>query len=240
MGCSAPTETGVTGTGSLPRPLETTGTDLRSPMSSPGDSFPAMSYSLTTYVVDLDVLHASVGSKDDKLRRMIGGRFKQHLSGFDDQFSHVSDEGGPSIRDAIRAVIEGGPFDEQYGFVYGYAYKWICAFHGRSLFNNDFSPMRSGWLETVDKGLAELGVTAVGVEEFSFGCVPSPLPAPELEPCYGEWSLTECRKALEQWEAATDEGKAALDPSVLSAAESCMDWCRTAVAAGRGVAGFFF
>lgn len=198
-----------------------------------------MSYALTTYVVDLDVLHGSVGSGDDKLRRMIGGRFKQHLAHFDAQFDHVADAGGPGIRDAIRAVIEGGPFDDRHGTVYGYAYKWICEFHGRALFNNDFSPMRSGWLETVDAGLNALGVTAVGVEEFGFGGAPSPIPAPEDLPGYGEWSLTECRKALEQWEAATDEGRAALDPSVLSAAESCMDWCRTAAAAGRGVAGFF-
>ena len=198
-----------------------------------------MSYALTTYVVDLDVLHGSVGSRDDKLRRMIGGRFRQHLAHFDSQFGHVADAGGPTIRDAIRAVIEGGPFDDRHGTMYGYAYKWICEFHGRALFNNDFSPMRYGWLETVDAGLNALGVTAVGVEEFSFGGFPSPIPAPEDLPGYGEWSLTECQKALEQWEAATDERRAALDPYVLSAAGSCMDWCRAAVAAGRGVAGFF-
>ncbi len=198
-----------------------------------------MSYALTTYAVDLDVLHGSVGSKDDKLRRMIGGRFKQHLAHFDSQFDHVVDAGGPTIRDAIRAVIDGGPFDDRHGTVYGYAYRWICEFHGRALFNNDFSPMRAGWLETVDEGLDALGVTAVGVEEFSFGGAPSPIPAPDFLPGYGEWSLTECQKALEQWEAATDERRAALDPSVLSAAESCVDWCRAAAAAGRGVAGFF-
>ncbi|MFD3683792.1 hypothetical protein ACFWTE_03070 [Nocardiopsis sp. NPDC058631] len=195
-----------------------------------------MSYALMTYVVDLDTLHSSIGSKDDKLRRMIGGRFKQHLAHFDSQFDHTD---GPSIRDAIRAVIEGGPFDERHGAVYGYAYKWICEFHGRALHNGDFSPMRAGWLETVDEGLSELGVTAVGVAEFGYGRAPSPVPAPDFLPCYGEWSLAECQKALEQWEAVTGERRAALDSSVLEAAESCMDWCRSAVAVGRGVAGFF-
>ncbi|NYJ36010.1 DUF7691 family protein [Nocardiopsis aegyptia] len=195
-----------------------------------------MSYALTTYVVDLPALHASVGSKDDKLRRMIGGRFKQHLAHFDSQFDHTD---GPSIRDAIRAVIDGGPFDDRHGTMYGYAFKWICEFHGRALFNNDFSPMRAGWLETVDEALAGLGVTAVSVGEFNYGRVPSPIPAPDFLPCYGEWSLTECRKALEQWEAVTDERKAALAPAVGKAVESCMDWCNTADTAGRGVAGFF-
>ncbi len=195
-----------------------------------------MSYSLTTYVVDLDVLHASVGSRDDKLRRMIGGRFKQRLEDFDDQ---VGGDGGPSVRDAIRAVVEGGPFEAGHGAVYGYAYKWICEFHGRYLNNNEFSPMRSGWPETVDEGLRALGVTAVGVADFQFGRAPDPVPAPDLLPGYGEWSTAQCRAALEQWAAAPDADRAGIDPRVLRAAESCMDWCRAADAAGRGVAGFF-
>ncbi|MBV2366502.1 hypothetical protein ACFPZ0_27775 [Streptomonospora nanhaiensis] len=198
-----------------------------------------MSYALTTYVVDLDTLHGAVGSKDDKLRRMIGGRFKRHLAAFDQQFSHVADEGGPGIHDAIRAVIDGGPFDAGHGSMYGYAYKWICEFHGRAQYNNDFSPMRSGWLETVDEGLAAVGVTAVRVDEFSMDRPPAPIPAPDFVPCYGEWSAEECRKAHEQWAAATDDAKAALDREVREAAESCMEWCANAVAAGRGVAGFF-
>lgn len=193
-----------------------------------------------TYVVDLNTLHSSVASNDDKLRRMIGGRFKQHLASFDTQFDHVVDAGGPGIRDAIRAVIEGGPFDDEHRFMYSYAYKWICEFHGRSLVNDRFCPMKAGWLETVDEGLCELGVTAVRVTDLSYGSVPSPIPRPnDFTPSYGEWSLVECQKALEQWEAAADESKAALDTYVREAVESCMDWCRTASSVGRGVAGFF-
>ncbi|WP_306368504.1 hypothetical protein [Nocardiopsis sp. CC223A] len=194
-----------------------------------------MSYALTTYVVDLDVLHASVGSGDDKLRRMIGGRFKRQLDGF----SYIGGEDDIPIRDAIRAVIEGGPFEPRHGTMYNYAYKWICEFHGGYLDNNDFSPMRSGWLGTVDKGLKAVGVTAVGVEDFGFGHAPEPIPEPDFLPGSGEWSPEQCRKALEQWAAATDEDKAGLDPDVRQAAESCMEWCRAADAAGRGVAGFF-
>ncbi len=198
-----------------------------------------MSYALTPYVVDLDVLHSALGSKDDKLRRMIGGRFKKHLDFDDSQFDSIIEEGGPTIRDAIRAVIEGGPFDDRHGTMYGYAYKWICEFHGRAQFNNDFSPMRSEWLEVVDEGLKDLGVSAISVEEFSFGGLPSPIPAPDFLPGYGEWSLAECQEALAQWEAATGEAKSSLEPEVLRAAESCLDWCRNATAAGRGVVAFF-
>lgn len=67
-----------------------------------------MSFALMPFVVDLDVLHASIGSKDDKLRRMIGGRFRQHLTHFDSRFDHLIEDGGPPIYEAIRAVIDGG------------------------------------------------------------------------------------------------------------------------------------
>ncbi|MEU3307139.1 hypothetical protein [Nocardiopsis sp. NPDC006832] len=200
-----------------------------------------MSFALMPYVVDLDVLNGSVGSKDEKLRRMIGGRFRQHLAHFDSQFDHLIDDGGLPIYEAIRAVIDGGPFDERYSVMYNYAFKWICEFHGRFLDNSDFSPMRAGWTARVDEGLADLGVTAVSVEGLGAGSAPSPIPySSEGFPFYGEWSLAECEKALEQWKQVTEDRKAAIDPYVLKAAESSMGWCETAAAAGRGVAAFFY
>lgn len=193
-----------------------------------------MSFALMTYVVDLDTLNSSIGSKNDELCRMIGDQFKRHLADYDRQF-----DDDLAIHEAIRAVIDGGPFDQQYGYKYAYAYRWICAFHGRALDNRDFSPMGVEWLDMVDGGLRELDVPAVRLGGFSGGFVPSPIPSPDdMFPSYGEWSLTKCRKALEHWESVNDERKAALDPEVLEAVESCMGWCETAATDGRGVAGF--
>lgn len=200
-----------------------------------------MSFALMPYVVDLDVLHGSIGSKDVKLRRMIGGRFKQHLAAFDEQFEDFIEDGGPPIYEAIGAVIDGGPFDERYGVMYNYAYKWICEFHGGSLNNAAFSPMRAGWMETVDKGLAGLGVTAVRVDDLGTGSTPLPIPGTSGEIFWcGEWSLEECKRALEEWEQVSEGSKAGIDSYVLDAAESCMSWCKTAVDTGRGVVGFFY
>ncbi|MFI6575358.1 hypothetical protein ACIBFB_06120 [Nocardiopsis sp. NPDC050513] len=197
-----------------------------------------MSYSLSVYVVDLDVLRGSAGSGDTRLRRMIGGRFKRHLASFDDQFDHSIDDGAPPIYEAIGAVIDGGPYDERFAHMYHFAYKWICEFHGRFLDNDSFSPFRSGWPEQVDEELKGLGITAVSVAEFGYGAPPK-LPRVRDVHGYGEWSPAECQKALTQWEAVTPERKAALDPYVLEAVEQCLGWCRSADAAGRGVAGFF-
>ncbi|MFC7328024.1 DUF7691 family protein [Marinactinospora rubrisoli] len=197
-----------------------------------------MSYALTTYVIDLEVARSAIGSRDEKLRRMIGGRFKRQLAADDEYFSHEIERGASTRYEALRAVIDGGPYDERYAFQYAYAYQLVCEFHGRPCFNNDFSPFRDDWLQTVDAGLAELGIKAVAVTEFSYGSLPPGLPRPEDLPDYGEWSAEECREALTQWTATTPEQRAVLDAEVLRAIESCSRWWRDAVAAGRGVAGF--
>ncbi|MEV6398660.1 hypothetical protein AB0M39_28435 [Streptomyces sp. NPDC051907] len=197
-----------------------------------------MSYGLSLYLVDLAAVRGAIASGDEKLRRMMGGRFKRDLARDDDYFADEIANGAPTRYEALRAVIDGGPFDAAHGFQYGYAYKMVCEFHGRFLFNNHFSPFRGSWLDDVDKGMAELGVKAVAVTDFMYGSAPAPLPSSEL-PGYGEWSAEQCREGLAQWEASAQEQRAALDPEVLAAVESCVEWMRQAQAKeGYGIAGF--
>ncbi|MGW0249844.1 DUF7691 family protein [Nocardia goodfellowii] len=199
-----------------------------------------MSYSLSLYLVDLDKVRSAIGSGDDKLRRMIGGRFEARFAHDDEYFADEIAAGAPKKYEAVRAVLDGGPFDGSYGHLYGYAYQAICEFHGRFLDNSSFSPFRSGWLELVDEGMAALGMDA-RVGDFWYGSLPAALPRPEFVPCYGEWTADECAKLLEQWAATTPEQYADLDPYVLEAIESCVGWARAARAEpGTGVAGFFF
>ena len=198
-----------------------------------------MSLSLTLYLVDLAKPRAAVGSKDDKLRRMLGGRFKREIARADEWFSDAIEGGAPNRHDAIKAVIEGGPFDARYGFQYGYAYEMIVQHFGKYLDNNAFSPFRGSWLEDVDGGLKALGITAVKVSSFMYGGPPKPIPRPDDYPGYAEWSPEQCRSLLEQWAAVGAEARAAVDREVLSAIESCVEWARAATARpGLGVAGF--
>ena len=200
-----------------------------------------MSYSLSLYAVDLARVREAVGSGDQKLRRMVGGRFKGDMARDDDWFSYEIRNGAPTRYEALRAVIDGGPFEEAHAFQYAYAYQMLCRFHGRPLDNGSFSPFRGRWLDAVDEGLASLGVKAVSVAEFGSGSPPPPLPRPDDLPGYGEWSAEQCREGLAQWEAATPEQRAALDPEVLRAAESCAGWLRqVAQREDCGIAGFHF
>ncbi len=197
-----------------------------------------MSLSLTTYLVDLTRLRATIGSRDDKLRRQICGRFKDELARADDYFSGEIAAGAPTRRDAVKAVFEGGPFDKRYGFQYGYAYELICRHFGKYLDNNCFSPYRGSWLEDVDAGMKQLGISAVKVSTFMYGGPPDPLPRPDDFPGHGEWSETQCRDLVAQWDASTDR-RAAVDGEVLAAIASCVGWARAALAKpGSGVAGF--
>ncbi|MEJ3655476.1 hypothetical protein WEH80_21135 [Actinomycetes bacterium KLBMP 9759] len=195
-----------------------------------------MSYGLSVYLVDLALVRSAIGSGDVKLRRMIGGRFKAEMAQADETFEDQIEFGAPPRYEALRAVIEGGPFDARFGFQYGYAYRMICEFHGRYLFNNHFSPFRGTWLEEVDKGFEQLGVTAVGMRTV-YGTPPAPIPAGEL-PLYGEWDVEACRAGLAQWEASTRDQRGEVDAGVLAAIESCVDWMREADANDRGVAIF--
>ncbi|NUU22048.1 MAG: hypothetical protein HOV68_11130 [Streptomycetaceae bacterium] len=196
-----------------------------------------MSLSLSLFLADPDKVRAVLGSGDIRTRRAIGGRFKQEMARDDDYFADRIADGAPTRYEALTAVVDGGPFTDAHGFQYGYAYRMIAAFHGRRLWGNCFSPFRFGWLARVDEGLAELGVKAVQVSEFGYG-LPSPLPSTDL-PGHGVWTPDECATALAQYEATTEDQRAALDREVREAIEECAEWLRAARdSEGRGVIGF--
>ncbi len=198
-----------------------------------------MSRALTIYLVDLATARAAVASHNDKLRRMIGGRFKEDFARADHWFSGEIAQGAPTRHDALKAVIEGGPFLDRQGFQYGYAYEMIVRHFGKYLNNNAFSPFRGDWLEQVDRGLAALKLS-VRVTAF-YGTPPSPIPPPDEVPGYGEWSHEQCAQGLVEWDATTTEQRQAVDPEVLSAITDCVEWMRaTRAKPGLGVAGFFF
>uniref|UniRef100_UPI003F49091A DUF7691 family protein n=1 Tax=Nonomuraea bangladeshensis TaxID=404385 RepID=UPI003F49091A len=190
-----------------------------------------MSYGLSIYYVNLDTLRSAIGSRDESLLEEIQAEFQQRFDMKDEWFDSEIQEGAPTHYEAVRAIIHGGPFDTAYGFLYGYAYETICAFYGQRLDSNWFSPFRSDWLETVDEGLAKLGID-VRVTDFMAGGVPSPLPVSDL-PGYGEWSSKQCDQAYAKWSETTSEQHKILDPSVLAAIKQCMvNWAQ--MVANRG------
>ncbi|WP_436774879.1 DUF7691 family protein [Yinghuangia sp. YIM S09857] len=196
-----------------------------------------MSLSLSVFIVDPTLPRAAIGSGDVRTRRAIGGRFKKQMARDDEYFASEIEAGAPSLYEALTAVVDGGPFGAAHAFQYGYAYRMICAFHGRQIWGNNFSPFKFGWLARVDESLKAIGVDAVQVSEFGYG-LPSPLPTTDL-PGHGVWSPEDCATALAQYEAVTEDQLGALDREVREAIEECAEWLREACAReGRGVVGF--
>ncbi|RST15178.1 hypothetical protein E2C00_07260 [Streptomyces sp. WAC05374] len=198
-----------------------------------------MSSSLSVYLLDPKAARALVGSGDDQLLDVIRDRFGDDLAADDRYFSSRIAEGAPTAYEALRAVVHGGPYDEEYAFQYGYAYKRLCSLTGSFLDNSSFCPFRGDWLETVDEGLRALRIKAVSVADFGYGGLPGGIPSYDLPRC-GEWTHEECLEALEQFERTKQEGHAPpLEPEVVDAVMDVIGWLRHAEARpGLGVVGF--
>lgn len=204
-----------------------------------------MSSSLSVYLLDVAATRALVGSRDDQLLGLIWNNFGDELARDDEYFGDVIERGAPTAYEAVRAVVDGGPFshNEDHAFQYGYAYERLCSLTGSFLDNDCFAPHRGDWLSVVDGGLTALGVTAVSVEDFSSSGLPAPLPYTFTPGC-GEWTPDHIAKAVRQFEAAqraADESGQAppLEKEVMEAVTQCLGWMRHAVARpGSGVIGF--
>ncbi|WP_326581227.1 hypothetical protein OG889_23500 [Streptomyces sp. NBC_00481] len=201
-----------------------------------------MSSSLSVYLLDVAATRALVGSADEQLLEAVRGGFGDDLARDDEWFASEIEGGAPTAYEALRAVVHGGPFDEdkEHAFQYGDAYKRLCSLTGAFLDNSCFTPHRGDWLSVVDEGLSALGITAVSVEEFGYGGLPAPLPSTYMPGC-GEWGHEQCLRALEQFEATKAKGEAPppLEPEVVEAVMQVLQWLRPAESRpGFGVIGF--
>ncbi|WP_418955562.1 DUF7691 family protein [Streptomyces tritici] len=201
-----------------------------------------MSSSLSAYLLDLKATRALVGSGDEELLKAVRDNFGAEMAADDSWFSSEIAEGAPTAYEALRTVVQGGPYPERgpYVFQYGYAYKRLCSLTGLFLDNSSFCPFRGDWLETVDEGLRALRITAVSVAELGYyDGFPKGLPTYDLPRC-GEWTHEQCLEALEQFERTKQDGHAPpLDREVLDAVMDVIGWLRRAEARpGFGVVGF--
>jgi hypothetical protein len=71
-----------------------------------------MSSSLTVFLLDPEVARGFVGSRDDDLMEAVRGHFGRDMASDDDWFSSEIADGAPTAAEALRAVVHGGPFDE--------------------------------------------------------------------------------------------------------------------------------
>ena len=162
-----------------------------------------MSYGFMVYSIDLDKFTAAFASKDDKLRRMISGRFKGEFTSYDENHG----EGDLSLRDALRQLIMGDALDPRSGATYAYASKLICEHFGKFMPNAPLYPIPLSLIDEVDDALRVMGVfEAVSLSSLSYRGLPVELPRPDDFPMTGYLSTDEVRIAHERLGSATYGG----------------------------------
>lgn len=188
-----------------------------------------MGYGFMVYAVDSAAVRACAASGDDKLRRSISGRFKTFIASTNDQLGWSNERGEPGVFTAIKHLIMGEPLTLE-GAMYGYAYKYIIEFYGRSLDNSLFYPCSSSYAEEeIDPALAQAGLS-VRVFNLAFGDALIKFPAPADFPGFGLWT---------EAQVAENAEKSAAISTTNEHVQSVVRWLREAHASRRGIVGFY-
>ncbi len=189
--------------------------------------------------VDTNKLRQVPGSKDDKLRRMIGGRFKRDLASLDDLFDHQVAAGGPNTYEALRQIVDGTiPAGVKDGAIYRYAFKLIVEHFGTFLDNSALYPWR-GELSSRPEGTAlDNALASVGIN-FKLGTffgtdLPIDLPYPDDFPLSG-WLDEAAVLAVH----AAPAKHAIVDLELRDAVDNIRSWFRDAAAKKRGLVSFY-
>lgn len=192
-----------------------------------------MSYGFMLYSIDLDKFTAAFASKDDKLRRMISGRFKGEFTSYDANHG----EGDLSLRDALRQLIMGDALDPRSGATYAYASKLICEHFGKFMPNAPLYPVSTSFINEVDDALRAMGVfEAVSLASLSNRGLPVELPHPDDFPMTGHMTSAEVQIARERLDTATYGG----DHRDIAEAIDCIRDClQLASDRGHALVSFF-
>jgi hypothetical protein len=190
-------------------------------------------YGFMVWAVDTNKLRQAAGSKDEKLRRMIGGRFKRDLARLDELFEDSIASGGPNTYEALRQIIDGTVPDGTRGGIYFYAFKLLVEHFGRFLDNGAVYPWSSPDFAPVNAVLKKMGVP-FEVGSLHGSSLPVKLPYPDDFPLTGWVDEAEVKKVAAAFEGAkTPKGEEA------AIVECVRGWFRDAAAQGRGLVSYY-
>ena len=204
-----------------------------------------MGYILTPIAVDLKQVSAEVGSKNTQLLAVLVDTFSDGFEQFDEMAVNASDEEAGqqplTMRAALTQMIMGEEYDKSFGFMYGYAFEFICRYFGDYLPNNEWWAMPSGsWAATVDQEMGNVGVPAnvLRVEHHLMYCG-APIAIPESDGFPGIGYLT--GKEIETAQKAFGEAKLAAitDKSVLTSILEIQGWLTACALSSRDLVCFY-
>src|SRR5262245_8371876 len=177
-----------------------------------------MGYSLNPLAVDLKKVAGVIGSRN---KRLVGTLVKQFGDSFEEidemaaDFTDEEDGGATTVRDALTQMVMGQEYNDELGFVYGYALEFICWHFGAILSNESWSamPSPSKWAGKADKALESVGVDEKTLRLSQLMNRGSPVALPLIEdfPGIGYMTLKEIEAAVaafgeDKLDAVKDEG----------------------------------
>ena len=179
-----------------------------------------MSYALMAYAVDLDRVVQAIGSADQVLLEAVLARFGDDFDELDEMAADCADEDAgevaPGMRDVLTQMVAASAYHENFGFLYGYALKFLCEHFGSCLPNNETGDAEL--LESTDELLEDDGLpgSAPKLTELIYRGSPIAIPAIDDFPMIGYLKRAEIVAAakayqyvhLDDWE--DDEAAAAV------------------------------
>lgn len=185
-----------------------------------------MSYGLTAYAVDLQLLQRIFGSGDERIVVEVGLRLRPRV----EQLRVWLPELDPL--EAVGELVDGRCQRPRLGHVYGYALQLLCDLLGHALPNDVFSPCRLDWLELVDGYMDEAGVASAVRLGRLIGEPPLPVPRSDEYPLVGFWEPADLARALPGFDARP--------PAELVPAWSQLrGWLVEALERDAGIVGFY-
>jgi hypothetical protein len=188
-----------------------------------------MGYGFMIWAVDTKKLQQVAGSKDEKLRRMIGGRFKRDIARLDDMF------GDSKTYEALRQIIDGTIPEDARGSVYAYAFKLLVEHFGKFQDNACVYPWNSPDLGPLDAALADMGVP-FKFSKFQWSGLPVELPSPDDFPSIGWVSPEDVQKVNA---ALANAEYAGTDSHVREVITTIKGWFRNASSKGWGLVSYY-
>jgi hypothetical protein len=155
-----------------------------------------MSTAVHVYSVSANRLRAAPGSQDADLLAAL-----RPLEGFFATIDQLAervdedDERPPTCATAYRQIVNGEPYADRYGYVYGYAYEGLCLALGAEM-ERCWIPIAgsSDWFREIDAALAALPVGLKVTDLLYRGSVIA-LPPPDDFPFLGWWTADEVTAA---------------------------------------------
>jgi hypothetical protein len=196
-----------------------------------------MSTAVYVYSVPVDRLRAAPGSKDKKLlaaaRKLKG--FFETIDEIAEDLEEEEEEKPPKCAAAYRQIVNGEPYAEDFGYVYGYAYEGLCTALGAAI-DPSWTQVAGSydWFQEIDKALAALRIK-LKVTDLLYRGPMIDIPRPDDWPALGWWTADEVAAAATVFDAldfgTPDRKTKKVVQRVADAIGDIRSWI--AVAAGR-------